>query len=217
MTILERSSLPTPIRRAVDIAARAVVIELRIYASIGRAIVRRPKIPAGVGFGYHRPTMTILIIFIALSAIEIPIIDLIVHPWPPVRIALLVIGIWGLTWMTGLLCAHFVRPHTVGPDGISVREGLELDIPLAWDDIASVSRSARVDEPRTPRITESDGRRVLSVRVQNETNVEIELEGPTAVRLPGIAPKGGVQEVDVVRLWVDDLDGFLAAVRRSIP
>jgi hypothetical protein len=128
-------------------------VELRIYASIGRLVCRRPAIPAGAdGFGYHKPVLSILVIFIALSAFEIPIIDLIVHQWPAVRIGFLVLGIWGLTWMVGLLAAYLTRPHTVGPDGIRVREGLELDLPLAWDDIASVALDRRVDEPKSPRI-----------------------------------------------------------------
>ena len=197
---------------------RALKFELRIYDSIVRAVVRRPAIaPGDSGFGYHRPTQTILIVFIALSAIEIPIIDLIVHRWPAVRIGFLILGIWGVTWMIGLLCAQHMRPHTVGPGGIRVREGLEVDIPLRWDDIASVSRSPRVDEPKSPRITESNGIRTLSVRVQHETNVEVVLERPTTVRLPGRPPRGGRQVVEVVRLWADDLDGFMDAVRRDIP
>ena len=197
---------------------RVVMLELRIYANIGRAIARRPSIPKGAtGFGYHRPVLTILLIFIGLSAIEIPIIDLIVHRWPAVRIAFLILGIWGVTWMVGLLCAFLMKPHTVGPGGIEVREGLEIDIPLSWDDIASVSRDHRVDEPKSARFTESDDGRMLSLRMQDETNVEIALERPTVVRLPGRAPKGGAQEITRLRLWTDDVDGFMAAVRTHIP
>lgn len=218
MTQVAPIPMPTLPQRAWGFVVRALRVELRIYTSIARAVTgRRAIAPGSTGFGYHRPIFTILLIFIVLSAIEIPILDLIVHQWPPVRIGFLVLGIWGLTWMIGLLCAQLMRPHTVGPDGISVREGLEIDIALPWDDIAAVVRSPRVDEPKTPRVTESEGIRTLSIRVQNETNVEIELERRTAVRLPGQPPRGGVHEVDAVRLWVDDLDGFLDAVRRSIP
>lgn len=193
-------------------------MELRVYTSIGRAITRRPAIPRGArGFTYHRPVLTILMIFIVLSAVEIPIIDLIVHRWPAVRIGFLILGIWGLTWMVGLLCAFLMRPHTVGPDGIRVREGLETDIALAWDDVASVARSRHVDEPKTPRVTDAGGTRVLSIRMQDETNVEIALERPTRVTLPGRAPRGGPHEVELVRLWADDVDGFMAAVRDHMP
>jgi len=209
---------PTRIVAIGSLLWRAVLMELRIYANIGRAIFRRPALPAGAsGFGYHRPVLTILLVFIGLSAIEIPIIDLIAHRWPVARIALLVLGIWGVTWMVGLLCAYLMRPHTVGPEGIRARQGLEIDIPLAWDDVASVARKLVVDEPKSPRIIETESGRMLSLRMQDETNVEVFLERPTQVRLPGHAPKGGMQSVEAVRLWTDDLDGFMAAVREHMP
>ncbi len=209
-----------PRRRAVfaSFLRRALVMELRVYSSIVRAAARRPDVaPGAEGFRYDEPVRMILFVFIGLSAVEIPIIDLIVHPWPAVRIPLLVLGIWGLTWMIGLLCAYRMRPHTVGPRGLNVREGLELDVALTWDDIASVARTRRVDEPRSPRIIAADGLVTLSVRVQDTTNVEVVLERPTPVVLPGLPPSGGRHEVSSVRFWVDDLDGYLAAVRRHMP
>jgi hypothetical protein len=193
-------------------------MELRVYSSIARAVARRPAVAAGAeGFRYDEPVRMVLFVFIGLSAVEIPIIDLIVHPWPAVRIPLLVLGIWGLTWMIGLLCAFWMRPHAVGPAGITVREGLEIDIPLSWDDIASVARANRTDAPKSPRITSADGIATLSLRMQDATNVEVVLERPTPVVLPGLRPKGGRHEVSIVRFWVDDLEGFLGAVRRHIP
>ena len=188
-----------------------------IYASIGRFVARRPAIPRGAaGFSFHKPVLTILIIFIVLSAVEIPIIDLIVHPWPAVRIPLLVLGIWGVTWMFGLLCAYLMRPHTVGPDGINVRGGLEIDVALSWDDIASVARNRRIDEPKSPKIVETDGSRTLLLRINDETNIEIELERPTVVRLPGHGVDGGEQTVTAVRIWVDDPQAFMDEVRKYL-
>ena len=214
----ERRAAASAWRRTGAFLKRALLLELRIYANIGRFIARRPAIPRGAaGFSHHKPVFTLLMIFIVLSAVEIPTVDLIVHRWPVVRVLFLILGIWGVTWMVGLLCAYLMRPHTVGPDGIRVREGLETDIPLSWDDIASVERGVRIDEPKSPRITETEDGRMLSLRVQHETNVEIALEGPTLVRLPGRAPKGGRQAVTSVRLWTDDLDGFMDAVRRHMP
>lgn len=204
--------------RVGSVARRALIIELRIYESIGRAIVRRPAVPRNAtGFHYHRPIRVLLIVFIALSAIEIPIIDLIVHPWPVVRIGFLILGIWGLTWMVGLLCGFAMRPHTVGPIGIQVRDGLEFSVAVPWDDVESVTRISQTDEPKATRIAEVDGSRVLSVRMQDDTNVQIALERPVEVRLPGRRPKGGRHEVDTIRLWVDDVDGYMQAVRQHIP
>ncbi|WP_217181162.1 hypothetical protein [Streptomyces sp. AC495_CC817] len=208
----DQTTAPSPAvtRRIVSFLHRAWVAELRVYASIGRAIARRPAVPpGGTGIAYHRPVLTVLFIFIGLSAVEIPILDLIVHRWPIVRITLLVLGIWGVTWMLGLLCAMIMRPHAVSPEGIRVRNGLEIDVPISWDDIASVAISRRVDEPKRPRIAEGE----YAERMQDETNIEIELERPTLVALPGLAPKGGAHRVDRIRLWADDPRAFLDAAR----
>lgn len=208
--------------RIAQLGKRALVMELRIYESIWRFVARRPKIGVGAtGFRYHRPVLTALIIFMVLSAVEIPILDLIVHRWPPVRIGVLIIGIWGLTWMIGLFFAYLTRPHTVGPDGIRVREGLELDIAVPWEEFASISRvDHRIDpsDPKRPkgRILDLDGERVCSIRVANETNLEILFEKPTPVRLPGLPPKGGEQTVTRLRFWADDPRGFLTEVRKQL-
>ena len=209
-----RSGAPSRTARALNFLHRALIAELRVYSSIGRAVARRPAVPAGgTGIGYHQPVMTILFIFIGLSAVEIPILDLIVHPWPAVRIPLLILGIWGLTWMIGLLCAMLMRPHTVGPDGIRIRSGLEIDVPIAWNDIASVAIAKRVDEPKLPRITTTEEGAEYAERMQDETNIEIELERPVSIRLPGLLPKGGTHQVTRIRLWADDPRAFLTAAR----
>ncbi|GAA2941831.1 hypothetical protein GCM10010458_28620 [Microbacterium luteolum] len=213
-TKANRSDAPTRTARALSFLHRAWISELRVYSSIARAIARRPAVPAGgTGIAYHQPVLTILIIFIVLSAVEIPILDLIVHPWPAVRIPILILGIWGLTWMIGLLCAMLMRPHAVGPDGIRIRSGLELDVPISWDDIASVAIAKRVDEPKLPRVTPTEQGAEYAERMQDETNIEIELERPVGIRLPGLRPKGGRHEVTRIRLWADDPRAFLAAAR----
>ncbi|WP_448004255.1 hypothetical protein [Agromyces bauzanensis] len=204
-------------RRGWSFVRRALLLELRIYASIGRFIARRPAIARGsAGFSYHKPVLTVLVIFIVLSAVEIPIVDLIVHGWPVVRVAFLIVGIWGVTWMFGLLCAYLMRPHTVGPDGIRVRQGLEVDLAFSWDDIASVSRARRVDEPKSPRFEVTDASRTLVYRMQDETDIEIELEKPTVVRLPGGGANGGEQIITGVRIWVDDPQAFMDEVRKHL-
>lgn len=215
---------PSGFDRIKNLAVRAVRVELRIYESLWRVIARRPKIPAGAhGFRYHRPVFTILIIFIALSAIEIPILDLLVHRWIPVRIGVLILGIWGLTWMIGLLCAYFSRPHTVGHDGIFVREGLEVEIAVPWAELDTVRWLPVTQESIDPTSTDKPGRvfthddtRVCAVWMGSETNIEIIFERSTVVRLPGLAPKGGTHEVDVLRFWVDEPTEFLAAVRSEL-
>lgn len=215
---------PTRLERLRSLASRAVRVELRIYESLWRVVARRPKIAPGArGFRYHRPVLTVVIIFIVLSAVEIPILDLIVHRWLPVRIGVLIVGIWGLTWMIGMLCAFLSRPHTVGPEGVRVREGLELDLLVPWADFSSIRVHAVAAESIDPtstekpgRVFEHDGRRVCAIWVGAETNLEIELERPTVLRLPGLTPKGGAHEVELLRFWADDPEGLLDAVRRQL-
>jgi hypothetical protein len=205
-------------QRISSLAVRAVRIELRVYESLWRAAVRRPSIAAGArGFGYHRPVLTILLVFIGLSALEIPIVDLIVHRWTPVRIGFLALGIWGVTWMLGLLCAYFTRPHTVGPDGIRVREGLELELPVTWDDFASLELRPTTIEGKPGRVFDDGDDRVCAVKVGSQTNLEIRFERPTKLRLPGLAPKGGAHTVTVLRFWADDPRALLDAVRAQLP
>lgn len=204
-------------RRFGGFPRRALLLELSIYANIGRFLARRPAIPPGaVGFSYHKPVLTVLIVFIVLSAVEIPIVDLIVHRWPVVRIAFLVLGIWGVTWMFGLLCAYLMRPHTVGLEGIRIRHGLEVDLAFSWDEIASVASRKRVDPPKSARFDEVDASRTLVYRLQDETIIEIELERPTTVRLPGGGATGGDQTITGVRIWVDDSTAFMNEVRKYL-
>ncbi|GEK85739.1 hypothetical protein [Microbacterium aerolatum] len=205
---------PTRWQRFASMMRRALHAELRVYSSIGRAIARRPAVPrGGTGIGYHRPTLTVLIVFIVLSAVEIPIIDLIVHRWPAVRIGFLILGIWGLTWMIGLLCAMLMRPHAVAPDGILIRGGLEVDVAIPWSAVASVAIRKRIDEPKQPRVTERSDGWEYAERVLHETNILIELEQPHPVRLPVLSPRGGEQLVTSVRIWADDPCAFLDAAR----
>lgn len=111
------------------------------------------------------------------------------------------------------MCAMLLRPHSVGPEGVHVRGGLEIDVAVPWDTVASVAIRRRVDEPKSPRITATEDGTEYAERMQNETNIEIELERPYAVRLPGLWPRGGENPVTTVRLWADEPRAFLDAAR----
>ncbi|MFU8948122.1 hypothetical protein ACLRGF_15480 [Mycetocola zhadangensis] len=192
---------------------RALTMEIGIWASLYRFIFRRPRVPPGaVGLSYHGQVWTILMIFIGLSAVEIPILDLIVHRWPVVRLTILLLGLWGLTWMIGLALGFITRPHSVGPEGIRVRNGAETDVALRWEYIRSVEIARQADEPKSPWLTvRTDGSRLLAMQMQNETNVLIEVERTLTVPLPS-----GPGLVDAVSIWVDDPRAFLAEVGKHI-
>lgn len=203
--------------RARALLARGAGIEKIIYASIARAIVRRPwKARDARGFHYHSQSLPLLIAFVALSAVEIVVIDLVVRQWIWLRIPLLAIGVWGLVWMTGLVCAHLMRPHTIGREGIRVRDGLDMDAHVTWDDVHSVGVKARNHIPKTPSVVDRHEGRSLVVAISDRTNIEIVLERPTTITLPGLPPKGGAHTIDRIYLWADAPDDLLAAAREHI-
>lgn len=189
-------------------------MEIAVWVGLYRFIFRKPAIPQGAeGFSYHRPVLSIMVIFTALSAIEIPVVDMIVHEWLFVRIPFLIVGIWGLTWMLGFLFGYLTHPHTVGPDGIRIRDGAEVGISIPWDDFHSLEQLKHVVGPeKEPRVTPGEGGAILHFRMQNETNLALRLERPVEFSLPQ-----GVVTVHEVRFHADDPRELMDAVRRHLP
>ncbi|MET1004760.1 MAG: hypothetical protein ABWX96_04385 [Propionibacteriaceae bacterium] len=191
------------------LAKRLVQMEIAVWESLYRFVFRRPRVPPGAtAFTYHQPVFQILVTFIVLTAIEIPVLDLIFHRWTAVRVPLLIAGIWGFTWMLGLLFGFLTRPHAVGPDGIHIRNGAEVDIFLAWDDIYSLTRKRNGSPPKTPQLTVQPDGTTLRLAVNDEVNLEIDLEQTIEVRLPH-----GLQRIKRLQFHVDDPKGFMDSVR----
>jgi hypothetical protein len=115
-------------------------------------------------------------------------------------------------WMFGLLFGMLTRPHAVGPDGIRVRHGTEVDIALAWADISSATRRKRQAPDKEPKVTvDQAGTATLHMRMQNATNIEVVLDRPLPVRLPE-----GTETVSRIALYADDPVAFLDEVRRQV-
>jgi hypothetical protein len=198
-----RSTVGPLLRRAAEMeqaAWRSMYLWLR-----GRH--RRP-VPGRQPFGYVGVIKPILWVFIVLSAVEIPIFDLIVKnvvPWRPARWILLVLGVWGLLWMLGLLATMTIHPHVVGAAGIRVRHGATVDFTVAWDDVESVGKRYRsLDSNKSVQFEQDGERRVMNVGVGKQTSVDVRLRRPMTFPLPN----GPSEPVDEVRLYADDPDGF---------
>jgi hypothetical protein len=114
--------------------------------------------------------------------------------------------------MLGFLFGMLARPHSVGPDGIRVRYGSEVDIPIPWNDVYSVTHRKQAIQDKQPKVTIDDnGVAALHMRIQNETNIEVRLERPVRLRLPH-----GTETVGTVKLYADDPKRFMDAVRSHI-
>src|SRR5690349_422215 len=130
------------------ILRRVVALEITMWRSLYVWLRRRPPAaaPGDEAFSYLGVVKPMLIVFIVLSAVEVPILDLIVRhvvPWRPARWIALGLGVWGLLWMIGMFAGLRVNPHLVGARGIRVRMGARIDVPLDWADVDVVTRSYR--------------------------------------------------------------------------
>lgn len=187
----------TVVRRLAGWAWTALLLEVAVYRGLLRWVLRRPDVPAGATpIGYARLVTPVLALWIFASAVEVPVVDLLL-PWDSLRLPVLVVGIWGVLWMLGLLGAYRTRPHLLLEDELVIRCGLRVEVRLPRSALASaVAREADLPSSlRSVAIAED----LLQVGVSGRTNLQLRLTGPTTLN----TPKGPVT-VTRVEIWVDE-------------
>jgi hypothetical protein len=197
---------------------RAAAMEISMWRSMYQWARRKPLplAPGDEPFSYVGVVKPILSVFIGLSVVEIPILDLIIRnvvPWPPARWIMLVLSIWGLLWMLGLLASLTIHPHVVGDAGIRVRMSTGPDLTVPWEDVNTVSKSYRsMPSSKSVQIEDDRGRRVLHIVAASQTSVDVRLRRPTTFPLP----KGESEPVEELRLYADDPDAFVRKARALV-
>jgi hypothetical protein len=188
----------------------ALVYELGMWRSLIRWVSRRPAVPEGhTPFSYAGAVTPVLWAFIVVSAIEVPVLHLVL-PWEGVRLAADVLGVYGVLWMVGMLGALRVHPHVVGEDGLRVRSGTSLDVLVAWDQIAAVRYRLRsLEGMRNVQVHDEGGALALSIGVGSQTNVDLVLREPAVLPVPRTAGKPVTQ----LRICADDPRGLVARLR----
>jgi hypothetical protein len=185
---------------------KLVAYELTMWHSLYRWTFRRPLRlePDARAFHYLGVVKPILWAFIVLSAVEIPIFDLILRhvlPWDGLRRTVLVLGVYGLLWMIGLMAMLRTHPHVAGPAGLRVRNGATLEFLVPWDAVESVrARYRSVPSGRSVHLEESTDGRVLNVGAARQTSVDVVLRQPMAIDLPA----GRTENVGEIRLYADE-------------
>ena len=209
------------VRRALRIAWAALRLEITLYQALVRWIARRPEVPQGtVPIGYSRLVAPVLWLWIFGSAVEVVVLDVVLSRWwAPLRVPLLVVGVWGLMWMLGMMAAYRVRPHLLGEHALQVRDGIHarVDVPLAR--IAGIRRVEH-ELPGILRTVHLEGLEgsegeepgtLLLVGVGSRTNLEVALAGPTRLETPH-----GPTTATRVGLWVDEPREVAELVRRRL-
>jgi hypothetical protein len=192
----------------------AVAYEAAMWRSLFLWIRRRPVTsePGAEAFSYAGMVSTIMWAIIAASAVEIPIVHLIL-PWRTAEIIALVLGGYGLLWMFGLMASLKVRPHVVGPSGLRIRNGISLDLTVPWERVAAVRKRYRTLEyGKTLRVEEEKHGKVQYIAMSNHTAVDVVFRGPTVVHLP----KGTSEPVVELRFAADDPDALAAKAREFL-
>lgn len=172
--------------------------EWNMWRSLFLWVTRRPRpTPA---FPYSGAVSMILWTFIILSAVEIPAAHILL-PWESAKLALDVVGVYGLLWMIGLMASIHVHPHTATDEGLRVRNGFTTDFTIPWPAIAAIrARTGNTEKSRTIQV---DGD-ALSVCVGQRTSVDVTLREPREVL---------GHTVTTIRLYADQADDLVKYVR----
>ncbi|MBB5873924.1 hypothetical protein F4553_007358 [Allocatelliglobosispora scoriae] len=195
------------------LAKRVALFELRLWRSLYRWVFRRPLRlePGATAFSYAGVVTPVLIGFLVVSAIEIPVMHLIL-PWSGARIILFVLGVQGLLWMIGLLASLRVHPHVVGASGLRIANGSSIEIHLPWDAIAEIrTRMRSLPTGKTLQFDAADAS-ILSVAMSSQTNLDVVLREPMALRLPS----GTSEPVTELRFFADDHRGLADRAREHL-
>jgi hypothetical protein len=154
----------------------------------------------------------VLSLWIFGSAVEIPVAHVLV-PWHGLRVALLVLGVWGLLWMIGLLAGLRSYPHLLEAGVLRVRNGPMHDIAIPMADIAAVT-SGEKSLPSSMWVLQPEPTARgahLRVGVSGQVNVHLALHRPLDV-----VTRKGAMTITGISLWADEprqLVARLAALR----
>ena len=193
-----------------SVLRRAATAEAATWRNLALWVTRRPvPMHGGQPYGYLGVVKPILGVFLALSIIEIPVLDLIVKhvvPWGPARLIMLVISVWGLLWMLGFLAGMIRHPHLVLAGGLRVRMGPGIDFTVPWSDVESVGKRYR-SMPSSRAVQVEEG--ALHIVVGSQTSIDVRLRRPIVFDVP----RAGGEAVHELRLYADDADGLVRAAR----
>ncbi|MFD7664686.1 hypothetical protein [Streptomyces sp. NPDC059788] len=183
-------------------------------ASLGLWVTRRQD---GVGagqraLGYARAQAPMMYGFAFVCVVESVGVGFLLAKVPVAHWIMLVLDVYTVLMVLGFQAAAVTRPHVVGPDGLRVRGGAQMDVWIPLERITSVRYDLRFPKTEAAgrQSQERDG--VLELAVGAQTCVTVELAEPvTAVKLLGqrVAAR-------TVRFHADEGRAAVAAIREAI-
>ncbi|MFE7035751.1 hypothetical protein ACFU9Y_36140 [Streptomyces sp. NPDC057621] len=199
-------------------ARRIVAHEVRLLASIGRWVARRPH---GVGpgqaqgqgqgqgqgraFGYSRGQGAMMFGFGFVCVLESACMAVLLRNHPAVHRVVLVLDVYTLLLIVGMHAASVTRPHVLGDTFLRVRRAAHVDLRVPLSAISSVRRELVTTHER------AKGRLDLAVAAQ--TTVTLELNTPVR----HFTFLGRPRDVRLIRFHADESDELVRAIRDLAP
>ncbi|MFC5719969.1 hypothetical protein ACFP1Z_07265 [Streptomyces gamaensis] len=179
------------------------VHEARVWRALRMWLLRRRDGVGGDvrGFGYARAQASTWYGVLFVLVVETVGMSFFTAPYPALHWVMLAADLYTLLLLLGMHAACVVRPHTVGPEGLRIRQGARLDVTIPAHLIVSVRR-----ELAFPHGKAEEG--VLDVPVAAQTSLTVELAEP----VPVVRLGGRREEVRTVRVHADDAAGAVAAI-----
>ncbi|GGP72877.1 hypothetical protein GCM10010185_52820 [Saccharothrix coeruleofusca] len=153
-----------------------------MWAALRAGITGKRDVPPGTTAVPYDDDRAVLLCMVVLSIVEIIAVDVLL-PWLAARVVLLVLGLYGLVWITALYLSLSTHPHLVGPRELRLRHGFLKDTAVALAEVAAVRRE----------VDSNDG---AALRIGPATsNVVVELTDGRRVRFHANNPDAAVQAV----------------------
>lgn len=184
-------------------------MEIDGWRSIYLLLRKRTAAPFGAQvFSYYLEMRTILFVFIGLSAVEIPIFDLILSRWPAIRWPFLILGIWGFLFMIGIYAGLRVHPHFVTEKELVIYAGPNFKLAIPKEQIYSAFFDDRnFETSKGFQVDEFQGEPRVNLVTMSQVNVLLTLKQPILVT------KGSkTYQVRQLAFFADDAKALIEAL-----
>ena len=162
--------------------------ELGMFSSIIRFLLRKIDIPANsIAIDYGRSFRMMGFILLALTPIEILLIDAICHKFIPdvnyIRVFLIALSLYACIWIVGMLLSTKVFPHYIDKEKVVIRYGYmhRIDIPLTCIKAVSITKK---DCEGMKIIYYDEGTLVMNNGMR-ECEIGLEIESPSLIKVDG--------------------------------
>ncbi|MGW3934926.1 hypothetical protein [Streptomyces phaeochromogenes] len=204
------SSTPTGgAMRAVRIMRHPIAHEVRLLASIGRWVARRPHgIGRGRAFSYGRGQGAMMFGFGFVSVLESVCMAVLLRNHPAVHRVVLALDVYTLLLIVGMHAASVTRPHVLDDTGdeafLRIRRAAHVDVRVPLAAISSVRRELVTTHEK------SDGRLDLAIGAQ--TTITLELSS----RVRHFTFLGRPKDVTLIRFHADEPEALVREIRTAL-